>query len=152
MSSARIGARGRVLGVDLGTKRVGLAVSDDAQKVAVGIGVLSRQADPDDYRRRLASLVVEYQAIGVVVGLPLGLSGRVGKAAGAALAEVEALRGLLGVSVETVDERFSTKSAQVAMSAGGLGGRRSRQVIDQQAAVEILQTWLDSRALRQARP
>jgi putative Holliday junction resolvase len=90
--------------------------------------------------------VAEYGAVGVVVGLPLSLSGAYGPAALRALEEVDVLRGSLDVPVEVIDERFSTVSAQVALRAGGRPARRQREVVDQTAAAVVLQVWLDRRS------
>lgn len=141
---------GRVLGVDPGTVRVGVAITDGAQTVASGLTVLVRGRDRDADRRVLAQLVATEGAVGVVVGLPVSLDGRLGPSARTTLEEVEAFRVLLGpTEVETWDERFTTKTAAQALGAGGrpgrARGRRSRQVIDQVAAAVLLQSWLDGR-------
>ena len=80
--------RGRVLGVDLGSKRIGVAVTDSDQRIATGVAVLTRTGDRAADHRALADLVAGYQAVGVVVGLPLSLSGRMGPAAQAVADEV----------------------------------------------------------------
>jgi putative Holliday junction resolvase len=144
--SGTIPSTGRVLGVDLGSRRVGVAVSDSDQRVATVLTTLTRGDDPGVHRRALARLVAEYEAAGVVVGLPRSLSGRIGPAAESALAEVAALRGELPVAVETVDERLSTVAAAAGLRAAGRDSRASRQIIDAAAATVALQTWLDGRA------
>jgi putative Holliday junction resolvase len=141
-----IPAAGRVLGVDLGTARVGVAVSDGAQRLATGATRVDRVRDRSREHRALAAVVAEYGAVGVVVGLPLSLSGAHGPAAVRALEEVDVLRGSLAVPVEVIDERFSTVSAQVALRAGGRPARRQREVVDQTAAAVVLQVWLDRRS------
>jgi len=141
---------GRVLGVDPGSVRVGVAITDSAQTMASGLTVLvrgrGRGRDRSADRQALVELVAEEGAVGVVVGLPVSLDGSLGPAALAALEEVEALRILLGpTEVETWDERFTTKTAAQALGAAGRRAKRSRQVIDQVAAAVLLQSWLDSR-------
>jgi putative Holliday junction resolvase len=140
---------GRVLGIDLGSRRVGVAISDSGQTVASGLTVVLRSDAGDRYRQELAELVAEEGAVGAVVGLPLSLDGTVGPAARSALAEVEALRALLdpagGVAVEMCDERFTTVSAARALRAGGRRPGRARQVVDAVAATVVLQSWLDRR-------
>ena len=133
-----IPAAGRVLGFDLGSVRIGVAISDTQQRIATSLGVVTRPAD-------LAAFVAEENAVGAVIGLPLSLNGQVGPAAAAVLDEVEALRGVLGVPVDTVDERFSTVTAAQALRRGGHGVRRARQQVDAAAAAVFLQSWLDRR-------
>ena len=136
---------GRVLGVDLGSRRIGLAVSDSAQTVATPVGAVIRSGDSDTDQRQIASVVEEYGAVGVVVGVPLSLSGTAGPAAEYALGEIRRLRDALGVEVETVDERLTTRVASAGLRASGRKARRQRDVIDAAAAAELLQTWLSRR-------
>ena len=81
----------------------------------------------------------------MVVGLPLSMDGRVGRAADAALAEVQALSSVVEVPVVTHDERLTTVTAQRSLRQAGLDGRASRQVVDKVAAAVMLQSWLASR-------
>lgn len=138
---------GRVVGVDLGSRRIGLAVSDSAQTVATPVGAVARSGDTDSDRRQIASVIEEYGAVGVVVGVPLSLSGSTGPAAANALEEIRQLREALAVEVETVDERFSTRVAASGLRASGRKARRQLDVIDAAAAAELLQTWLSRRAV-----
>jgi putative Holliday junction resolvase len=138
--------RGRVLGVDLGARRIGVAVCDDAQRVATPVTIVGRVADADAHRRGLAALVAEYDAVGAVVGLPRSLSGEMGPAARGVLEEVEALRVVLPVPVDTVDERLTTVTATAGLRAVGRQGRGRRVEVDASAAAVILQAWLDRRA------
>lgn len=138
--------RGRVVGVDLGSRRMGVAVTDSEQTVATGIATVGLDGGPAAARRRLAAIVDEYGAVGVVVGVPVSLSGRAGPAARAALEEVDAIRAELGVEVETVDERLTTVTAAAALRASGRRNRAQRLVIDQTAAAVILQDWVDRRS------
>ena len=140
----------RALGIDLGTKRIGLAVSDAGGILASPLTTLEGTRDRPALRRRLAEIVDEYEVEVVVVGLPLGLDGTVGTAAAGAQAEVEALRDVLSVPVVTQDERFSTVTAHEQLRAAGVDGRRRRQIVDQQAAVVLLQAWLDARRQKDA--
>jgi putative Holliday junction resolvase len=134
---------GRVLGLDLGTRRIGVAVTDAGQTVATGVTAIVRGRDRALDHQAVAELVAEYDAVGVVVGLPYSLSGRSGPAAHAALVEVEELRSVLPVEVATMDERFTTVAAATALRAGGRRQRGQRQVIDQSAAAVLLQGWVD---------
>jgi putative Holliday junction resolvase len=112
---------------------------------------LVRGKDVDGDRRRLVELILEEEAVVVVIGLPLSLDGSRGRAAVAAEAEAEALRGLLaerGVLVELFDERLTTVSAHQALVAGGSDSRARRQLVDQAAAAVMLSAWLDRAGTR----
>lgn len=142
---------GRVLGFDLGSARIGVAISDSDQRMASTLRVLSRSGDPAADRRTLALIVAEESAAGAVVGLPLSLDGSVGPAARSTLVEVDALGAVLGVALDVVDERFTTVAANQALRAGGHRGRSARKRVDAVAATVLLQSWLDRRrALRSA--
>lgn len=136
---------GRVLGVDLGSRRIGVAVSDDHRRVASAFCVLLRARSHVEDHAALAAVVTETTANLVVVGLPLSLSGGSGPAAQAVKAEVEELTQMLPVPVECCDERYSTVIAWRALAAGGRRGPARRSVVDKVAAAGILQTWLDRR-------
>jgi putative Holliday junction resolvase len=138
-------AVGRVLGLDLGTKRIGVAISDPDQRVATPIEVVTRSGDRARDHRVIAGLVDEWDAERVVVGLPLSLDGSTGPAAQSALAEVAELAGVLGVPVDTTDERMTSVTANRALDALDVRGRARRNVVDKIAAAVILQSWLDAR-------
>lgn len=138
-------AAGRVLGFDLGSRRIGVAASDSDQALAVGVDTVVRTGDPAADRRRLVTLLDEYEAVGVVVGLPLGLDGGHGPAAVAAEEEAGQLCSLTSVPVVTHDERLTTVSAAAALRAGGRKARQQKGVIDRTAAAVLLQSWLDGR-------
>jgi putative pre-16S rRNA nuclease len=133
----------RSLGLDLGSRRIGVARSDSAGTVATPATTLERSGSEEQDHRRIADLVAEDEIEVVVVGLPLSLDGSVGPAAEGVLAEVERLRGVLPVPVETYDERLTTVTAERVLREQGLTGRRRRQVVDQVAAAVLLQAWLD---------
>ncbi|MGQ0519726.1 MAG: Holliday junction resolvase RuvX [Actinomycetota bacterium] len=135
----------RVLGLDLGSRRIGVAVSDATGTLASPHGVVERSGDPAADHRRLAELVIELGAERVVVGLPLSMSGESGPAARAAAEEAGQLAALLPVAVDTYDERLTTVSARRALRSGGTRDRQQRRVIDQAAAAVMLQAWLDGR-------
>ncbi|HEX6393953.1 MAG TPA: Holliday junction resolvase RuvX [Acidimicrobiales bacterium] len=136
---------GRVVGVDLGSRRIGIAISDTGQSVATPVTTLRRGRTVEQDHRAIAGVVDEYGAIGTVVGVPVSLSGEVGPAAQAVLEEVDELRSRLNVEVETVDERFTTTAAAGTLRASGRDSRKQRELIDQFAAAELLQTWLERR-------
>lgn len=140
----------RALGVDLGSKRIGVALSDSAGTVAAPFEVVQRSGDRQRDHRRLAALVDEAEAEVVVVGVPYSLDGSVGPAAKRALAEVRVLRRALAVPVETYDERLSTVTAHRSLQEMNVGAATRRRVVDKIAAAVILQAWLDHRGA--ARP
>jgi putative holliday junction resolvase len=139
--------RGRVIGLDLGSRRIGVAVSDSAGMLASPRTTVVRTGDPDRDRRSLTALAVEEEATVVVVGLPLSLDGSKGAAAIAAESEAEALGHMLrplGIEVELFDERLTTVTAQRSLQSGGKGSRARRKVIDRSAAAVMLQAWLET--------
>jgi putative Holliday junction resolvase len=138
---------GRVAALDLGTRRIGVASSDSRRSLASPWGTIERSGDPVRDRTAVVEAVREVEALTVVVGLPLSLSGQVGPAARSALNEAAALREVLeplGVSVETADERFTTVEAERSMRAAGRTGKKARKVVDSAAAMVLLQAWLDN--------
>jgi putative Holliday junction resolvase len=135
----------RAVGLDLGTKRVGVAICDSGGTVATPYEVLERTGDRARDHARVAAIVEEVGAECVVVGLPLSLDGSSGPAAESALAEVEELRAALVVPVETVDERLTTVTAAGSLAAAGVRGGARRRVVDKVAAAVLLQAWLDRR-------
>jgi putative Holliday junction resolvase len=140
--------RGRAVGVDLGAKRIGIAVSDSAGLLATPRGTIVRSGDAERDRRALLDLVIDEEAVVVVIGHPLSLDGSRGKAARSAEDEADALAALLAdrdVAVELFDERLTTVSAHQALTAGGTKGRNQRAVVDQTAAAVMLMAWLDGR-------
>lgn len=135
---------GRAVGLDLGSRRVGVAVSDAAGTLATPYEVIERSGDRARDHRRVAALVDEIGADVVVVGLPLSLDGSIGPAARAALDEIDQLRGRLAVPVVSWDERLSTVEAERSLRTMGVKGNARRRVVDQLAATVILQSWLDA--------
>lgn len=134
----------RVLALDLGAKRIGVAVCDDAGTVATPVTTVVRHNDRPRLHRELADLVAEWEAELVLLGLPIDLRGDVGPAAQAVLAERDELAAVLDVPVEVHDERFTTRIADRALrERGDLDGRARREVVDMVAASVILQDWLD---------
>lgn len=131
---------GRVIGIDLGDARIGVALSNPDRTLASPLEVLKRSGES---YRDIAKIVDEWEATAVVVGLPLSLDGSVRRAAKKALAEVEQLAATLQVPVETYDERLTTVTAERLMTDAGLDSRNQRKVVDKIAAAIMLQAWLD---------
>ena len=142
----------RALGIDLGSRRIGVAVSDTTGTLASPITVVERGPGEDAAHRRLAELVDEYEAEVVVVGLPLSLDGTEGPAAAACRDEAKRLADCLSVPVETYDERFTTVTAEQQLREAGVPGRAMRAVIDKVAASVLLQAWLDRQTTRASPP
>ena len=140
---------GRVLGVDLGARRVGLALSDPLGVLAGPLAVLERTGDRAADHTAILRAATGNEAGLIVVGVPFSLStGRPGPAAQAALAEVAELAELAGaldppVAVETCDERLTTVTAQRSLATGGVRAKDRRAVVDKVAAAVMLQSWLD---------
>lgn len=128
------------LGLDVGKVRIGVAGSDPNGMIATPVATVARGAG--DIARILA-IAAEYAAIELIVGLPLALSGRHTASTDDAVAFATTLAATGGVPVRMVDERLSTVSAQRGLRASGRTVKRSRSVIDQAAAVIILQQALD---------
>ncbi|MGI8809539.1 MAG: Holliday junction resolvase RuvX [Acidimicrobiales bacterium] len=140
----------RAVALDLGTRRIGVAVSDAGGIMATPYSVIQRSGDTSADRARVAEIVREVGAGLVVVGLPLSLDGREGPAARAALEEADALRQVLEVPVECHDERLTSVTANRSLTEAGVTGRRRRRAreagaVDQAAAAVLLQSWLDTR-------
>jgi putative Holliday junction resolvase len=142
--------RGRRLGVDVGRVRVGVALSDPDGILATPLVTVSRDmgtaADtvPADIAE-LVRLVVEHEAVQIVVGLPVRLNGAEGPAAIDIREYADRLARAAGqVPVVLTDERMSTVVATRRLAERGIRGKRQRAVVDQAAAVEILQSWLDA--------
>jgi putative holliday junction resolvase len=139
---------GRVLGIDVGKVRVGVALSDPTGTLASPLETVRRAKDGSDLDH-LAALVVEHEVTEVVVGDPRHLSGASGASAADADAYSEALAGRIAdVPVYMIDERLSTVTAASHLREGGMDSRKQRSVIDQAAAVVILQQYLDGRRPR----
>lgn len=131
--------RGRVLALDPGTTRIGVAVSDPLRIVATPLAVLPA----DDFEEPLRALIDEYQPAILVVGLPVSLSGGEGPAADKARAFGEEVARLTGLEIHYVDERFTTATATSAMLEGGVRRRDRRQNVDKVAAAVILRHFLN---------
>jgi putative Holliday junction resolvase len=132
------------LGLDLGERRVGVAVCDSAGTVATPVETLARSGDPERDLRAIADRVTEWQAEVVVVGLPVSLDGTEGPAAVGARAEIGRLARLLAVPVVSYDERLTTVIAERSLMEQQMKGPQRRGVVDRVAAAVILQSWLDA--------
>ncbi|MGQ0825753.1 MAG: Holliday junction resolvase RuvX [Actinomycetota bacterium] len=137
---------GRALGVDLGVRRIGLALSDPSRTVSSPHAVLIRSGDAATDRDAIIAAAREAHASTIVVGLPLSLSGKAGPAAREALAEIDALRRASGDAFEVVahDERLTTVVAERALREARMKPDARRRVVDKVAAAVMLQSWLEA--------
>ncbi|MBN1595898.1 Holliday junction resolvase RuvX [candidate division FCPU426 bacterium] len=139
-------ASGRVLGLDYGQRRIGVAISDPLGLTAQPLLVLGNKRKV--IMQELAALIKERQVQTVVLGLPRHLSGQEGEKAAQVRAFGSTLAQATAVEVQYLDERLTTTAAQRVLTESGMSGRKKRRVVDKLAAVLILQNWLDRRRLR----
>ena len=138
----------RALGIDPGSKRIGLAVSDRSGTIASPFMVLQRSRSRQHDDNEIARIVRDEEIEVVVIGLPVNLDGSHGPSATAAIADARRLATVVGVPIELHDERRTTVTAEQSMRAAGLDGVERRQRVDKVAAAIMLQSWLDGRASR----
>ena len=134
----------RALGIDLGSKRIGVAIGDRTGTIASPLHVLQRSGSVQRDHEAIAMLVIEEEADVVVVGLPLNMNGSAGPAAKAAIDEAAVLATVVGVPVVTFDERRTTVTADQAMMEAKMRAQARRRIVDKIAAAVMLQNWLDA--------
>lgn len=141
----------RCLGLDVGERRIGVAVSDETQSIAQPLEVLAAGSSAAAAVRALAALAAEHEVETIVVGLPLSLGGGDRGAAAARAREIgEGLRRTGAAKVVYLDERFSTAEAERLLIGAGVRRDKRRAVVDKLAAAIILQAYLDARRARSA--
>jgi putative Holliday junction resolvase len=136
---------GRVLGLDPGDARIGVAISDAGRTVAVPFGTVYVGRPPGELKA-VAAIVAENTITAVIVGLPVELSGKEGPRAAHARAFADAIGGFLSVPIDFQDERLSTVEAERLLRDAGVVGTQRRANVDRTAATVILQGWLDRHA------
>ncbi len=141
---------GRILGLDVGEARTGVAVSDPLGIMTSPLTTLQVKSYTED-AAAVARIAKEQEAIRIVVGLPLNKEGGIGPQAQKVLDFIEALRAATSVEVVTIDERYSTAAAHRALHESGMRSKKHKGVIDQAAAQQILQLYLDRERSRRAR-
>ena len=134
----------RALGLDLGSKRVGVAIGDRTGTIASPLQVLQRSGSIKRDHQAIAQIVIDEEADIVVVGLPLNMNGSSGRAAQAAIDEAAGLATVVGVPVVTFDERRTTVTADQAMMEFKMRAEARRRIVDKIAAAVMLQNWLDA--------
>jgi putative holliday junction resolvase len=139
----------RVIAIDLGARRIGVATTDALQVAALPHSTIARHGGQRDLDA-IAAVVRELDAERVVLGLPLSPEGDVGRAAKSAQTFAGRLRAALSVPVELIDESFSTVEAEAVLLEANLSRARRREVIDKLAAAVILRRWLDAQPARSA--
>jgi putative holliday junction resolvase len=135
---------GRTCALDLGAARIGVAIADDLGLMAHPRGVFAARPRPA-FLEALKKLVAEEDITRIVVGFPIDMRGTEGEAARRTREMAQVIADATGCDVELVDERLTTTQAQRAITASGLKREKARARIDEAAAVEILQAWLDAR-------
>lgn len=137
---------GRVLGVDLGERRIGLALSDALGITAGPLMTIERRGSADADRAAIVTAAREHEAERIVVGMPTSMSGKAGPAAKAAAAEIAALQAAAGPDLPVLahDERLTTVTAQRALAGAKVRKGDRRALVDQVAAAVMLQSWLDA--------
>lgn len=145
MSSGQNRSSGRVLGLDVGQRRIGIAISDPLQIAARGLETLERRNRRYDFAE-LAKLMDEHEIREIVVGNPLRMSGEAGQQAEKMAGFAEQLRQMFSLPVHLWDERLTTAEAHRLLDETNIRDSRRKQVIDKMAAVLILQSFLDARA------
>jgi putative holliday junction resolvase len=136
----------RVLGVDLGARRIGLSCSDATGTLASPLKVLERTGDRARDHAAIVETAREAEAERIVVGLPRSLDGSEGPAARAVHVEADELQSAAGpaIVIELHDERLTTVIAEQRLAEAGVRGRARRRVVDAAAATEILQSWIEA--------
>lgn len=136
----------RILGLDVGTKTVGVALSDEMGWTAQGIETIRINEERNKFGfERIQELVKQYNVDTIVVGLPKNMNGTIGPRGEACQQYAEQLRELLGIEVIMWDERLSTMAAERLLISADVSRKKRKQVIDKMAAVVILQGYLDSK-------
>lgn len=134
----------RILGLDYGDKRIGVALSDAFGWTAQGLEMIERKREGDEFRR-IAELVKEHEVEAVVVGLPKNMNGTIGPRGEICMAFAEELRQTLSMPVHLWDERLTTVAAERTLLEADVSRKKRKQVIDKMAAALLLQNYLDSR-------
>jgi len=132
----------RIMGLDVGTQTIGIAISDELRITAQGLKTLRRKSMEEDFGE-LAAIIHQFEIEKIVVGLPKNMDGTLGKQAEKVLEWIEALKDKIQIPVVTWDERLSTVGASKVLLEADLSRRKRKRVIDKVAAILILQGYLD---------
>lgn len=132
----------RVLALDFGEKRIGVAVSDPLGIIAQGLTVIVRRDSEADIKE-IENIVEEYKADSIVIGMPVNMDGTKGKSAEKVNEFVETLKARLNIPVYTYDERLSTKESEKFLISSDVSRKKRKQIIDKVAAQLILESYLE---------
>ena len=132
----------RILGLDIGEKRIGVAISDELYFSANGLDVIERKNNGEDINK-IAEIVSRYNVVKIVVGLPKNMDGSVGPSGEEVKKYVNKLQNALEVEVDFWDERLSTVAAEKTLIEADISRKKRKKVIDKMAAAFILQNYLD---------
>ena len=134
----------RVIGIDLGSKRIGIALSDSDLTVATPLDVVERSGNVEKDHIAILKITDEWEVQKIIVGLPVSLDGTLGPSARSVMDEVKMLRSVTDIPIETHDERFTTVTAEQILLQQNVKRDKKKRVIDKVAAAIILQGWIDS--------
>ena len=134
----------RVIGLDLGSKRIGVALSNSDLTVATPYDVIQRADKVEKDHIAILNIAGEWEVNKIIVGLPISLDGTLGASAKSVTNEVEKLRGVTDIPIETHDERFTTVTAEQILLRQNVKRDKKKSVVDKVAATIILQGWIDS--------
>ncbi len=140
--------QGRMLGLDIGERRIGIAVSDEMGTIASPVGMIQRAGD---VASELRALIQQFNAVRLIAGLPVGLNGREGPQAALVREFTDALAEEMGVPLDYWDERLSSTVAERSLIAGGTRRHKRKHKIDAVAAAVILQGYLDNQRWQKTR-
>ncbi|MAK54006.1 MAG: Holliday junction resolvase RuvX [Acidimicrobiaceae bacterium] len=142
--STKSGVRVRVIGIDLGSKRIGIALSDSDLTVATPLDVIERSGNVENDHIAILKITDEWEVKRIIVGLPISLDGTLGASAQSVIDEISRLGDLTDIPIETHDERFTTVTAEQILLQQNVKRDKKKRVIDKVAAAIILQGWIDS--------
>ena len=134
----------RVIGIDLGSKRIGIALSDSDLTVATPLDVIERSGNVENDHIAILKITDEWEVKRIIVGLPISLDGTLGASAQSVIDEISKLGNLTDIPIETHDERFTTVTAEQILLQQNVKRDKKKRVIDKVAAAIILQGWIDS--------
>ena len=134
----------RVIGIDLGSKRIGIALSDSDLTVATPLDVIERSGNVENDHIAILKITDEWEVKRIIVGLPISLDGTLGASAQSVMDEISKLGTVTDIPIETHDERFTTVTAEQILLQQNVKRDKKKRVIDKVAAAIILQGWIDS--------
>ena len=134
----------RVIGIDLGSKRIGIALSDSDLTVATPLDVVERSGNVEKDHIAILKITDEWEVQKIIVGLPISLDGTLGPSAQSVMDEIKKLKNVTDIPIETHDERFTTVTAEQILLQQNVKRDKKKRVIDKVAAAIILQGWIDS--------